>query len=44
MLAEAHRGILFHPPENVIREFPQFPVTLDYGALRREIDRAFKEL
>jgi phosphoserine/homoserine phosphotransferase len=44
MLAEAHRGILFHPPENVIREFPQFPVTLDYGELRREIDRAFEEL
>ena len=44
MLAEAHRGILFHPPENVIREFPQFPVTLDYGELRREIDRAFREL
>ncbi len=44
MLGEAHRGILFHPPENVIREFPQFPVTLDYGELRREIDRAFREI
>ena len=44
MLGEAHRGILFHPPENVMREFPQFPVTLDYGALRREIDRAFLEM
>ena len=41
MLAEAHGGILFHPPENVIREFPQFPVTRSYGELRREIDRAF---
>jgi len=41
MLAEAHGGILFHPPENVVREFPQFPVTRDYDALRREIDRAF---
>lgn len=41
MLAEAHGGILFHPPENVVREFPQFPVTTSYGALRREIDRAF---
>jgi phosphoserine/homoserine phosphotransferase len=27
MLGEAHAGILFHPPENVIDEFPQFPVT-----------------
>jgi len=41
MLAEAHGGILFHPPENVIREFPQFPVTRSYDELRREIDRAF---
>lgn len=41
MLNEAHGGILFHPPENVIREFPQFPVTLDYDALRSEIDKAF---
>jgi phosphoserine/homoserine phosphotransferase len=41
MLCEADGGILFCPPENVIREFPQFPVTRDYAALRREIDRAF---
>ena len=41
MLGEAHGGILFHPPENVVREFPQFPVVRDYGALRVEIDKAF---
>lgn len=41
MLGEAHGGILFHPPENVIREFPQYPVTNDYAALRVEIDKAF---
>ncbi|WP_339380051.1 bifunctional phosphoserine phosphatase/homoserine phosphotransferase ThrH [Aromatoleum evansii] len=41
MLGEAHGGILFHPPENVIREFPQFPVTRSYAELRREIDKAF---
>ncbi len=41
MLGEAHGGILFRPPENVIREFPQYPVTRDYDALRGEIDRAF---
>ena len=41
MLGEAHGGILFHPPENVIREFPQFPVTRSYDELRRAIDRAF---
>ncbi len=44
MLGEAHRGILFHPPENVVREFPQFPVTRSYAELRREIDRAFAAL
>jgi phosphoserine/homoserine phosphotransferase len=37
MLAEAHAGILFCPPANVIAEFPQFPVTLNYDELRREI-------
>ena len=41
MLGEAHGGILFHPPENVIREFPQFPVVLSYDDLRTEIDKAF---
>ena len=40
MLAEAHAGILFHPPQNVIDEFPQFPVTLNYAELRAAIDQA----
>ncbi|MCC6196551.1 MAG: bifunctional phosphoserine phosphatase/homoserine phosphotransferase ThrH [Burkholderiales bacterium] len=43
MLGEAHAGILFHPPENVVREFPQFPVVRDFAALRAEIDRAFAQ-
>jgi phosphoserine/homoserine phosphotransferase len=43
MLMEAHGGILFNPPENVVREFPQFPITRDYAALRREIDTAFQK-
>ena len=30
MLIEADAGILFCPPENVIEEFPQFPVSRDY--------------
>jgi phosphoserine/homoserine phosphotransferase len=34
MLAEADAGILFCPPENVIREFPQFPVTRNYAELQ----------
>lgn len=34
MLNEADRGILFCPPQNVIEEFPQFPVTTDYAQLK----------
>ncbi len=34
MLAEADRGILFRPPQNVVAEFPQFPVAQDYAELR----------
>lgn len=37
MLGEAHAGILFHPPENVVREFPQFPVTMNYQELKAAI-------
>lgn len=40
MLAEAHAGILFHAPDNVIREFPQFAVTNSYPELRAAIDGA----
>jgi len=40
MLIEADAGILFHPPANVIAEFPQFPVALSYAAMRAEIDKA----
>jgi phosphoserine/homoserine phosphotransferase len=34
MLAEADAGILFRPPENVVRDFPQYPVTRTYEELR----------
>lgn len=40
MLQEADGGVLFRPPENVVREFPQFPVARSYEELRRELDRA----
>jgi phosphoserine/homoserine phosphotransferase len=43
MLAEANAGILFHPPQNVIDEFPQFPVTMNYAELRAQIDRAAQQ-
>lgn len=34
MLSEADAGILFCPPDNVIAEFPQFPVARNYGELQ----------
>ncbi len=40
MLGEADAGILFCPPENVIEEFPQFPVTHNYREMRNAFERA----
>ena len=37
MLTEADAGILFRPPDNVIDDFPQFPVTRTYEELRSAI-------
>ena len=36
MLAEADAGILFHAPDNVINEFPQFPAVQTFDDLKRE--------
>ncbi|MEZ4676971.1 MAG: bifunctional phosphoserine phosphatase/homoserine phosphotransferase ThrH [Caldilineaceae bacterium] len=33
MLAEADQGALFCPPENVVKEFPQYPTAYDYAQL-----------
>jgi len=40
MLAEADQGVLFCPPQNVIDEFPQFPVAKTYSALQAEFAKA----
>ncbi|MFH1155257.1 MAG: bifunctional phosphoserine phosphatase/homoserine phosphotransferase ThrH [Pseudomonadota bacterium] len=37
MLKEADHGFLFRPPENVIREFPELPVTTTYDELKQMI-------
>ncbi|MEE4659482.1 MAG: bifunctional phosphoserine phosphatase/homoserine phosphotransferase ThrH [Halieaceae bacterium] len=37
MLEEADAGILFRAPENVIREFPQYPAVFTYDELRQAI-------
>ncbi|MBL9188900.1 MAG: bifunctional phosphoserine phosphatase/homoserine phosphotransferase ThrH [Opitutaceae bacterium] len=37
MLAQADHGFLFHAPENIVRQFPQFPALHDYPELLRRI-------
>tara|TARA_B100000575_G_scaffold188403_1_gene151786 strand:- start:42 stop:665 length:624 start_codon:yes stop_codon:yes gene_type:complete len=44
MLSAASAGILFRPPENVIEEFPQFPVAMDYSGLIDVIESAATDL
>lgn len=44
MLQQAQKGILFRPPENVVAEFPQFPVTEDFDALKGLFRAALPEL
>ena len=44
MLGEANAGILFRPPQNVVDEFPQYPVVRDYPGLRAAIDDASKRI
>ncbi len=38
MLQEADHGILFRPPPNVIADYPQFPVTTEYGELKQRFE------
>jgi phosphoserine/homoserine phosphotransferase len=40
MLGEADAGILFRPPQNVIDEFPQYPVATNYDEARVEWAKA----
>jgi len=37
MLIQAEHGILFRPPDNVIRDFPKFPVAKNYSELKEVI-------
>jgi phosphoserine/homoserine phosphotransferase len=39
MLKAADHGILFRPPENVIAEYPELPVTHDYQEMRLRIEK-----
>jgi phosphoserine/homoserine phosphotransferase len=40
MLSEADEGILFRPPDNVVRDFPRFIVAQTYDELRAAFERA----
>lgn len=40
MLKQAEAGILFHAPDNVIAEFPQFPAVNTYEDLKKEFIKA----
>jgi len=40
MLAEADSGFLFRAPKNVIDEFPQYPVAMNYQQLQQFFDQA----
>ncbi|MFQ5483401.1 MAG: bifunctional phosphoserine phosphatase/homoserine phosphotransferase ThrH [Nitrospinaceae bacterium] len=34
MLRQADGGIFFRPPDSILKEFPQFPVTRDYAGMK----------
>ena len=40
MLAEADAGVLFCPPDNIIKEFPQFSVARTYEELKTQFVKA----
>ena len=44
MLSAASAGILFRPPDNVVDEFPQFPVAMNYAELTEAIESAASDL
>ena len=44
MLAAADAGILFRPPQNVVADFPQFPVVRDYPGLTAAITDASRRI
>jgi phosphoserine/homoserine phosphotransferase len=44
MLGAADAGFFIHPPENIVAQFPQFPVNRSFGELRASIDAAAARL
>ncbi len=44
MLQTANAAFLFRPPDNVIEQFPEFPVTRTYAEVKQEIDRGLETI
>jgi phosphoserine/homoserine phosphotransferase len=41
MLQEADQGVLFRPPQNVIRDYPDYPVIQEYSELKCFLEERF---
>ncbi len=39
MLKQADKGLLYKPPENVINEYPEFPVSTNYDELKSHLSK-----
>jgi phosphoserine/homoserine phosphotransferase len=44
MLGAADAGFFIHPPESIVKQFPQFPVNHNYVELKASIDGAAARL
>lgn len=44
MIEQADQGIFFRPPDNVVRDFPQYPVTREYPELTELIRETLQRL
>jgi phosphoserine/homoserine phosphotransferase len=44
MLGAAHAGFFIHPPESIVAQFPQYPVTRSYAELKLALDTAAQRL
>ena len=38
MLKQADMGILYDPPENVVNDYPQFPVSKNYSEFKKMLE------
>jgi phosphoserine/homoserine phosphotransferase len=44
MLGAAHAGFFIHPPESIVAQVPQYPVTRSYAELAAQIEAAAERL